>query len=453
MQSTKLTLLVALTLVAATSCKKEFSGQQGQSPKELDKSKVYKVPATPEEKLLVVNLAKVTDVLKELYKDKANLKLVNAALFSKAYTDQSVLLKDLIYPDGSRLNDIPKFKKYSTKFNVSLNQFSNNFWNEVNKTSDPLFKQFLSKLNTVSSTTNLRTDSYNENGEPVSIYFPYMEEFLEPIDGSGGYYEPITSVATATADADEGWGEQPYYINGVFQYYVQVLVNDEYAENNPTHIVGVNGIEPYNEPPVANSAFPPGDPIDLPNLPREVKQVYVGDVRCKKQYDALISFTGNGGGSEIRFTRADGFLKIADGQVQADMFVIGDGSISRYNIRKSNWVDFSNEWDGDWEASNLQQNLAIYEADNRNTSTFSASITTTLTWPAAGGAPGVTLAAPIGFTISFKSDDAIIKQTNYNRDVFFILNRTNLEGEMKNGWPVRDKNANVSFTLNDRTYF
>lgn len=452
MKKIKLIIPLALVITIVTSCQKEQVNIQKPEKLEIDQSKVYKTPTTEKEKALVTNLSKITEVLKELYKDKANLKLVNIAIFSKAYTDQSILLKDLIYPEDSRLNSISKFKMYAEDQNVSLIQFSKNFWREANKMNDPLFNQFLTNLNPSQSST-FRGENFNENGDQPSIYYPYMEEFIDPNDGGAGYFEPITSVATATADADEGWGQQPYYLNGVFQYYVQVLVNDEFAEINPTHIVGVNGIEPYNEPPIINAAFPPGDPIDLPNLPREVKQVYVGDVRCKKQYDALISFTGNGGGSEIRFTRADGFLKILDGQVQADMFVIGDGTISRYNIRKSNWVDFSNEWDGDWEATNLQENLAIYEEDNRNTSTFSASITTTLTWPAAGGSPGVTVAAPIGFTISFKSDDALIKQTNYNRDVFFILNRTNLEGEMKNGWPVRDKNANVSFTLNDRTYF
>ncbi|MFY7840474.1 MAG: hypothetical protein ACOVP7_09365 [Lacibacter sp.] len=451
MKSTKLTLLLAFPLVALISCKKEISRQQEHTIKELDKSKIYKLPETSEEKLLVDNLTKVTAVLKNLYKNKENLKLVNAALFSKAYTDQSVPLKDLIYPEASRLTVISKFNKYAAKFDVSLNQFSNNFWHEVSKLNDASFNQFLNNLKPVNRSANLRTETFDENGDDVTIYFPYMEEFLEPIDETGGYYEPITSVVTATADADEGWGEQPYYINGVFQYYVQVLVNDDYAENYPTHIVGVNGIEPYNEPPIANSAFPPGGPVDLPNLPREVKQVYVGDVRCKTQYDALISFTGNGGGSEIRFTRADGFLKLADGQVQADMFVVGDASISRYSIRKRNWVNYSKEWDGDWEDINFQENLAIYEEDNRNTSTFTGSLSTTA---AITVAPAViTATRTIGFTLNFKSDDALIKQTNYNRDVFFILNRTDLEGEMKDGWPVRDRYANVSFTLNDRTYY
>ena len=114
-------------------------------------------------------------------------------------------------------------------------------------------------------------------------------------------------------------------------------------------------------------------------------------------------------------------------------------------------VDFSAEWDGDWEAANLQQNLGIYEEDNRNASTFTGSLSTTVT--AALTPITVTTVRTLGFTINYKSDDDLIRQLNFNRDIFFVLNRTDLEGEMINGWPVRDKHGAVSYTLNDRTYY
>lgn len=335
------------------------------------------------------------------------------------------------------------------KYNVSLKDFATNFWDQVKKSTDLQFETFLSTIKECYTSSNFRTGNFIDNSQ-ISIYFPYMEEFIDPING-GGTYTPIVSLTTATADADEGWGEQPYYINGVLQYYTSVLINDAYAELNPTHIIGLNGIEPYNEPTTPNVAFPPTDPIDLPNLPREVRKIYIGDVRCIKQYDALISFTNNGGGSEIVFTGVNGFLKLADGQVQADNFFTPPHTISRHNINKRNWVDFSYEWDGDWELLNLQQNPAIYEEDNRNSSSVTGSISTTAVVTMTPVV--ITAARSLGFTLNFKSDDALIRQINLNSDVFFILNRTNLEGEMKNGWPVRDKNANVSYTLNDRTYY
>ncbi len=219
---------------------------------------------------------------------------------------------------------------------------------------------------------------------------------------------------------------------------------------NPTHIIGLNGIEPYNGTvsggPIAN--FVPDGPIKLPGAPREIKQVYVGEVRCIKQYDAFISFTGNGGGSEIRFTRADGFLKFADGQVQADMFVSGDKTITRSDIGKRRFVTYSSEWDGDWELDNLNQNLAIYEEDNRNSVEINGSVTTTLKSPTGNA----NVVGTIGFKGTYKSDDALILQVNLTRASFFPLNRIDLEGKMQNNWPVRAKSANVSYTLQDRTF-
>lgn len=428
-----------------------------QTPMEVNSSLVYRVPATPHEKQLVSNFEKVAEVLKVLYKDRSNLNVVYAAIYAKTYTDESILLKDLIYPERSRLQSNKRFNALSQKWGVQLDAFASGFWTEASKRNDPAFKSFLEGVAATSSAQAATLRVAEMDPSETSIYMPYFENVEELIDDSGGgYFEPITSVVAATADADQGIGSQPYYVDGALQFYVDVLIDDEYAYNNPTQIIGINGIEPYDagHPESMGTAFPPEGPIDLPNLPREVKQVYVGDVRVNgRQYDALISFTGNGGGSEIRFTRADGFLQVNDGQVQANVFIIGDRTISRKSIRKKRWVDYSAEWDGDWEVNNLQQNLAIYEEDNRNSSTFSAQVTTTLTWPPAGGQPGVTVAAPIGFTINYKSDDYIIRQSNYNRDVFFPLNRINLEGEMYNGWPVRDKTGNVSFTLNDRTLY
>lgn len=294
--------------IAIIGCQKQSNIDHDATRVILDESKIYQKPSTEAEKNLVANLGKLTEVLKELYKDNKNLKLVNAAIFSGAYTDESVLVKDLIFPENSFLSTVPKFKKYSEKFEVSLNSFAEAFWKVSNNTKDIAFLNFLNSLNRPNSSAINFRPTLTKASDDVSIYFPYSEGFQTTSNIEN--YSPITTLVTATADADEGWGSQPYYINGVIQNYTKVLVNDSYAETHPTQIVGVNGIEPYNSQLVENRAFPPSAPIDLPNLPREVKQVYIGDVKIhNKQYDRFISFTGNGGGSEIVFTRSDGFHK------------------------------------------------------------------------------------------------------------------------------------------------
>ncbi len=414
-------------------------------PQIINPSLVYHKPTTAQEINLVANLEKITTVFKSLYQLKANLDVVNASIKSRAYTDESVLLKDLIYPDGSLLAKNPRFIAYAQKYNLSLNAFAANFWSAANKLNDPNFVAFLAKMKPASGTASTLRLAEDQ----VSLYFPYDDRFLPEL-GDDISYGPVTSLVTATADADVGWGTQPYTdASGVTQYR-SILIDDAYAEMNPTHIIGINGIEPYNGTGSGGyiASFVPSGPIKLPDAPREIKQVYVGEVRCKRQFDSFISFTGNGGGSEIRFTRADGFLKFVDGQVQPDVYVSGTKTITRSEIGKHRFVTYSSEWDGDWPLDNLNQNLAIFEEDNRNEVEVSGSITTTLK-TMSGNA---TVVGTIGFKKTFKSDDELILQVNVTRASFFPLNRTDLEDEMQNNWPVRAKSADVSYTLQDRTY-
>ena len=280
-QKFKICLLLCSLTLLLSNCKKENIQLNQNQPKVVDLSKVYKLPSTPSEISLVNNLAKVTDVFKELYKDNSNLRLVNAAIYSKLYKDESILLKDLIFPQESRLVQNKKFNTLTQKWNTSLNSFSKNFWEIVKKNNDKNFELFLNNLSTIR--TALLTTGSNDNNESqqVTIYFPYSEVFVLPNDG---YVEPLTSIVTATADADEGFGYLPYFDNfGNFQYYIQVLVNDDYAAANPTHIIGVNGIEGettlFEAPP-------------MPSTSTGMSRVYIGEVICKNQYDKLISFTG-----------------------------------------------------------------------------------------------------------------------------------------------------------------
>jgi hypothetical protein len=410
------------------------------------------IEQTPSEKLLVQNLASVGYILQELYKTPQHVKLVNIAIQSKVYTDESIILRDLLYPAESRLNESKYFGTLSQQQGVKLEIFAEAFWKEANKNRSATFATFLNQLKRPRANTALRTGE-STNGDEVTIYFPYSELFLPPDGDNGGgtyTYGTITSIVTATEDADEGYGQQPIYLNGLLTGYRTVLVNDDYAEQYPTHIIGLNGVE-EEAPPSRMSAFEPTDPVDLPNLSREILEVYVGAVRIndKHQFDNLIAKNKNGGGSEIRFTRADGYLKLLNGQVQAENFQAGaTKEVGRWHIRKGKWVDYSVSWDSDWEPANLTQNIAIYEEDTEGTEEISGSFGTTLTIPGGG-----TTVSNIGYKNTLKTQDEVQHQNDLSRDAFKIRNRMNIEGEMYKNWPVRDRNALVSFTLNDRTFY
>ena len=123
---------------------------------------------------------------------------------------------------------------------------------------------------------------------------------------------------------------------------------------------------------------------------------------------------------------------------------------TRKDIRKENWVNWTREFHSDWREDNHQIFIAIYEEDNRNTTETSATLSTTVKDTSN---PNLNLTGTVGVKVTYKSDDGIIFQDNLHRDVFFVLNRsTNLSTcGMYAGWPVRNCNADVQFTLADRT--
>jgi hypothetical protein len=426
------------------ACKKDFSPKMTPD-----------VEQTPTEKLLTQNLASVGTVLKELYKTPQHVKLVNIAIQSKVYTDESIILRDLLYPAESRLNNSKYFAKLAQKQNLSLAAFAEAFWSEANKNTDAAFKSFLTQLKRPKAKTALRTgENTNGTGDEVTIYFPYSELFLPP-DGtepSGNYtYGTITSLVTATEDADEGWGQQPVYLNGVLTGYRNVLVNDDYAEQYPTHIVGVNGIEiDNNEYPTTMDAPPPPAP------PPGVNRVYIGEVVCKKQYDKFIGFNGNGGGSEVKLCRISGYLQQAGGQINNISGDEVDVDFTRKQIKDKKKKRVFSVWDDDWVQSNLEQIIGIYEDDDKGEVTFTGSIVTTVVV-----SPTVTTVGTIGFSIKKESADAVILQTKYSRNSYFTGafmdqgwgfsdDATFLPPPFTHGWPWYNGNpsggANLGYT-------
>jgi len=338
-------------------------------------------------------------------------------------------LKDLIFPNSSELLKSEKFANEARNYSVNLNNFSQSFWAIANSKNDQNFIKFLNTLNT-------NPDNLDKQ---YSIYFPYSENFNLNISD--------ISIVSAVADTDEILGYKRIGSGSQTQYNL-VKINDDVTETKSTHIIGKNGTTLRVNTSVSTLAgFQPGPGIVTPGLPRAVKQVFIGDVKCKKQYDALISFTGNGGGSEIRFVRGDGYMTPVGGQVTA-VPVSGVHKHTRKQIRQEKWIDWTAEFDMDWEEDNHQLFLAIFEDDNRNSQEVSASVGTTIKIDSSTSITG-----SVGVKMTFYSDDDLIHETKLNRDVFFVLNRSSTYSICGNydGWPIRNCNANVQFTLLDRT--
>ena len=387
-----------------------------------------------------------TSIFQELYKENRNLRLVNAAIFSQVYSDESVLVKDLIYPEYSVLNKSTRFINLTRKYNTNLDVFANAFWKLANEIENQDFRDFLIGLNKQNSISTM--DVTNGNG--VSVYFPYSQQFPPEDPNGGGYYAPITTLTTATAEADEGWGTLPYYINGVFQYNLQVIVNDDFAYYNPTHIIGVNGIEPYGGDATFEAPLPPP-------APPGVSRVYIGEGVCFINYDKLFSTNGNGGGSEIKFNRLGGYLQPTNGQITNFQDVVSV-KFSRRDTRNDTWKRIYGLWHPDWVPNDNEQVLAIYEEDNTSTQTFTGSLGTTLTIT-----PGNTITGSIGYSVTIQSQDEIIRQLKISRHSYFAgafqnqgsgfrTDDTFLPLPFTHGWPIYDGGADVAYSWPYNTY-
>ena len=84
-----------------------------------------------------------------------------------------------------------------------------------------------------------------------------------------------------------------------------------------------------------------------------INTVYVGALRCSYQYDALVSFTGNGGGSEIKVFRGSGYLlQDPNGQISNISGDVVSLYFSRGEINNCNHQNINAIWDLDWASDN-----------------------------------------------------------------------------------------------------
>lgn len=322
-------------------------------------------------------VSRFAEVLKEMYSSEVIRSEVNGLIYSGYYSDENVLLSDLIKPEESKMH-------------------------RNTRSADFVFKkEFYSKLQSRNARgTDNKFDEYLiKNG--VSIYFPYSENFKD------NSRKDITIVMPPKNDTNEATGIKLEKCGDKI-CETKVLVNDAYAIKNPTHIIYAGGAK-VKEQYVK----------DLKNArsTSSINQVYVGAVRCNKQYDSFISFTGNGGGSELKFFRGSGYLSSGtNGQITSPTGDIISCDFSRSQINNCNVQVINASWDIDWKTDNLEQVFGVYEEDNQGTKVFTGSINTTVK------VNGQNVNGTLGYNITVQTQDEIIRNWKIGRSAFYTAN-------------------------------
>jgi hypothetical protein len=373
-----------------------------------------------EDKNKIALIEEVAELLEKVYENDSACREVNEAILKRAYADERILLKDLIESD--------------------MGVFKRVFYEAAGDGNFPLVEKILLRPRPKAVVergvveSGAKLPERDANNTAIAIYFPYSEDFTS--------FEKPTIVA-ADRDADEGPGREPYQCASSKRMlcYRNVIVNDNYAASKATHIVTIGAARVIPASPVPPSSV--------------VARVYHGWSKLSKQMDKLISFTGNGGGSEIKVCRVKGYLKRKNEQIEDFDGDVVTLNYSRRDIRKKTWKRVYSVWDPEWNYQDAEQIYAVYEEDTKGEKTFSGSLTTTLSVP---GSPSPGKATgEIGFEIAVSTQDEIITQRKIGRAAFFKLSKIDqgfgfqpddsdfLSGDAN--WPIYDGGAVWSYTM------
>lgn len=444
-------MAIAIILFTTHSCKKELE----ESPMSLNS-----VMDTIRSDSRVTGIMKeLADVIEKTYKDNRAYDEANAAIHCGYYQDERVLVRDLLFPTSSDLYKNQRFKS----FKVDTGSFKKVFCQIIEKGNYPILSAELRQVFSTRAKYPLAEIEHRaqipgaigiiSGTDPVAIYFPYSENFpfykladSLPSDNKIAILKKPT-IVYSDREADATKGRDVYYCatSPDRQCYREVFVDDNYAFANPTHIitVGADRRQPL-QPAVPKTEL--------------VHRAYHGSSRLVKQMDKLISFSGNGGGSEIKVCRINGYLRRSDEHIDDFAGDVVTLYYTRGEIRKKEWKRVYSVWDPNWNYQDIEQIYAVYEEDNRATKTLEGSLRTTLTIPGKGNkAEG-----EIGFKIVTNTQDEIITQRKFDRKSY-LRDGTNNQGwgflpdnaDFLPGikdWPIYDGGSIWHFTFPYRIY-
>lgn len=384
-------------------------------------------PSTEAELELVERIRDASAVLAIIYEDPDVAAEVNAAIATGYYEDERVLLADLIFPEKSALYKQVRAKQVESgnagKAEVRWGLFSKRFREAAAEVLSP------GQAEKITESAADASGSGYFSGAGISIYYPYSEEF-------GREQPPLVVPATVEADwVDVPDPACPYEHEHTGSGCRQIRIDEEYVQERPVHIIGA-GAKP-SQPASATISLASGG-LHSPAL------IYLGKVKCTRQYDRLFSFTGNGGGSELKFIRGEAYATLNNNQQVTDTeFDIISVYFKRRDIRKEREKSIYAIWDSDWEPERTEQVFGIYEEDTQGEREFRGSVKTQLEHPL-----GETEITPVSYSLSVRTQDAIIRQINWNRESFFRYNRSGLAGcGVRNGSTWYDCRLSVAYSL------
>lgn len=417
--------IVALTAIFITSCKKE---NKSDMPGSSIIKTVEKRTLTATEVALKKQLEQISYVVAEVLKDKTLKKEIDQQVAAKlkiTTNSESLTFKELFGKPSSSDQTPLAANSGIKKFTIDPT-FTKNFKNK-----------YLEVLNSgkYKNADKYQTKSTNENGLKVNdadgsnefqhvpdggeIYFPYSENFLvNTYDINPNANFTISSHPIDNADENGGFAYDAS--SGLWN---PVLVDDNYAWNNPTYIVTIDdGPTPENVAALGgNWQFLPieGTPTPPPGMTNPTfSLVYWGKLHIARQAEGIFD-----GGSEIVLIRpstapqldANGEFKTADVGIGS---LVSMPKIKRKRIRQmynnaSDAILVGADFITDWKVAYQELPLVIYEFDKGTN--FSISVPVSFKLKKGNITVGGTFAATI------PSRKTPYVASTIDRDAYFAL--------------------------------
>jgi len=364
-------------------------------------------------------------VVAEVMKNEAAKSVVLAGVYSGYYPDEGILLNDLLNPTVS-----PVYSDRGKVGELNITAFSTAFRSVLSSGRYPHASEF----------TNVRDLENFLIANKARIYFPYSENF------AGQRINPVV-VANPMDNREANNG---LLLNDAKTDFQVVRVDDNYAYDNPVLIITKLDGNPNPTPDGGSSNTQVtgrgGGDGDC-TIPPLRMSVYVEDVRCDYQWDALWN-----GGPEFYFCRGSIVYVAGGSQVQGAANAILS-SLSRKDVRKFRWVRINALWDSNWQFTQgaleeIEQQCGVYEEDEGGSTTFglNGSAKVEIKIPEVGGVEQ-SVGANISHTMT--ADDDIIYNQQWDRCWFITTNPGNEGLGIQNSKCVRGVNGNrkLHFTM------
>jgi hypothetical protein len=187
----------------------------------------------------------------------------------------------------------------------------------------------------------------------------------------------------------------------------------------------------------------------------ETLDVYNSYGRLTQQMDNLVSFTGNGGGSEIKVGCFSAYLQPSGSVVTKFASEVPTFAFSRKDIRKGHFVSIESPWHRNWQPSDLELAYVVWEEDNRGEKLVTPSAVTTVR-----GSNGATWPERISSRIPITAQESVIRQLTLSRKAYYATARISLgctddpyladfafSTSQQGYWPIYDCGANWSWTM------